>query len=88
MGSILENLFYQHDFTQETDRAALQRIATNTGMLKKDFNKWQKKRLLHIIDDKNLLAAQRANNSFVSGVRYGVMFMVEVFNGNSDDIDS
>lgn len=76
MQSILESLFYQHSFVQEKDKAALQRIAINTGMLKKDFNKWQRKRLLRIIDDKDLLAEQRAKDSFASGVRYGIMFYV------------
>jgi len=79
MQSILETLFYRHDFAREQDKAALQRIAANTGMLKKDFNKWQKERLLYILDDKDLLAAQRASDSFASGVRFGVMLMVEVF---------
>ena len=86
MQSILERLFYQHDCTQEDDKAALQRIASNTGMLKKDFNKWQKKILLHIIDDKDFIAYKRANDSFASGVRYGVMFMLEVFNEKDADI--
>jgi len=79
MQSILEDLFYQHYRTQEQDKAALQRIATNTGMLKKDFNNWQRKRFLHIIDDKDLLAYDQASDSFASGVRYGVRFMMEVF---------
>ena len=79
MQSILDGLFYQHYLTQEKDQAVLQRLASNTGMLKKDFNKWQKKRFLDIIDDKDLLAFEQANDSFVSGVRCGVLFMMEVF---------
>jgi len=85
MGSILEDLFYQHYLTQEKDQATLQRIATNTGMLKKDFNTWQKKRFLHIIDDKDLLAYIQASDSFASGVRYGLMFMMEVLNEKNAD---
>lgn len=86
MPSILENLFYQHYLTQEKDKALLQRIATNTGMLKKDFNAWQKKRLLDIVDDKDLLAFEQANDSFASGVRYGVLFMIEVCKEQGADI--
>jgi len=82
MPSILENIFYQHYRAQEKDPASLQRIATNTGMLKKDFNKWQKKRFLHIIDDKDLLAYQQANDSFAYGVRYGILFMLEALQAN------
>ena len=79
MSSILEDLFIQHDLAREKDKAALQRIAANTGMLQKDFNKWQKGRLIHIIDDKDFLADQQAYDSFANGVRYGVLFMAEVF---------
>ena len=82
MPSILEDLFYQHDIARKKDPVLLQRIATNTGMLKKDFNEWQRVRFLDIIDDKDLLAADRANDSFASGVRYGVQLMVEVFSIN------
>jgi len=84
MSSILENLFYQHDSARQVDAATLQRIAANTGMLKKGFNKWQKKRLLHIIDDKDWIAYERACDSFASGVRYGALFMLEVL-GNSSN---
>jgi len=78
MSSILDDLFYQHYLTQEKDKAVLQRIASNTGMLKKDFTKWQKKILLHITDDKDLLAYNQASDSFANGVRCGVLFMMEV----------
>jgi len=86
MQSILDDLFYQHYRIQEKDPAALQRIATETGMLKKDFNNWQKTRLRRLIDDKDLLAYEQANNSFASGVRYGVRFMLEVFSANDATI--
>jgi len=79
MQSILDDLFFQMDLLRKEDPVVLQRIATNAGMLKKDFNKWQKKRLLRILDDKDLLADQQASDSFASGVRYGVRLMVEVF---------
>ena len=88
MSNILDDLFYQHGLTQDKDKAALQRIATNTGMLKKDLNKWQKKRFLRIIDDKNLLADQQANDSFASGVRFGVLLMVEVCKKTNTAIDA
>jgi len=79
MPSILDDLFHQHDTARKEDPDVLQSIATNMGMLEKDFNDWQVRRLLRIIDDKNLLAWQRANDSFTNGVRYGVRLMVEVF---------
>jgi len=85
MQGILESLFHQHGLAQE-DKSALQRIAANTGMLKKDFNKWQKKRFLRIIDSKDLIAYKQARDSFANGVRYGAMFMIEVLNEKDVDI--
>ena len=79
MRSILGNLFYQHYLTQEKDKDVLQCLATNTGMLKKDFTEWQKRRFLDIIDAKDFLAYGQAEDSFAQGVRYGVLFMMEVF---------
>jgi len=79
MQNILDTLFYQHSLTHTADPAALHRLATNTGMLKKGFNEWQRRRFLHIIDDKDLLAYNRANDSFVNGIRFGVLLMMEVF---------
>ena len=84
MPSILEDLFYQHDRGRKKDPVILQRIATNMGMLEKDFSDWQEMRLLDIIDDKNLLAWQWADDSFANGVRYGVQLMVEVFHHDGE----
>ena len=84
MPSILDTLFYQHARTHKEDPAVLQRIATNTGMLKKNFNKWQRVRLLRIIDDKDQLAWQHAHTSFKTGARFGIQLMLEVFADNDD----
>ena len=83
MQSILETLFGQHNLAREPDPAALQRIASNAGMLKKGLNPWQKKRLLGIIDDKDLLAYQWASESFVSGLRFGILLMSAVLDEQS-----
>ena len=79
MQSILQNLFSQHNFREDQYSVELQRILTNKGMLKKGFNKWQNKILLNITDDYGLIADEMAADSFIAGVRYGVKFMVEVF---------
>jgi len=84
MSSILEHLFYQHDCVRKADAAALQRIAANSAALKKDFSKRQKKILLGIIDDKDSIAYDRACDSFASGVRYGVLFMLEILDEPSN----
>ena len=84
MRSIMENLFDQHNLGRDRYANELQDIATNAGMLKKDFNKWQKKRLLRIIDDKDSIAESWAVASFTEGVKFGVKFMTEVFNDNDN----
>jgi len=40
------------------------------------------KKLLDIIDDTHHLADQQAEDSFMYGVRYGVLFMAEAFGGS------
>ena len=87
MRSILENLFCEYDCTYEKDQALLQRIATNTELLEKDFNNRQQERFLDMIDDKDFLAVQQASDSFASGLRYGVLFMIEVFSEKGAAID-
>ena len=79
MEKILENLFYQHNSGQERYAEQRQRISANSGMLKKDFNKWQKKILLRMVDGEGEIADKWAADSFAEGVQYGVMFMMEVF---------
>jgi len=80
MQDILEHLFRTHRPKRDKYTEEINRIAANEGMLKKDFNKWQRVRLLDIIDDKDLIAAKWAEDSFSEGVRYGVRFMVEALN--------
>jgi len=75
--NILENLFYQHKFNESQYHEEWQRILTNQGMLKKSFNKWQKKMLILIIDDQGLITEKMAMDSFASGVKFGVKFMIE-----------
>ena len=79
MGSILENLFGQQNLHEDKYLDEIGRINCNRGMLKKDFNKWQKKRLLRIIDDKDLIAEKWAIDSFSESVRFGIKFMIEIF---------
>ena len=78
MHSIMEKLSRQHNVLPE-EKEILKRIERCTELLKKDFSKWQKKQLLRIIDDKDLLAAEQVSASFTNGVRYGVLFMIEIF---------
>ena len=78
MRSILEELSRQHNI-QPKEKEILQRIAINTEKLKEDFSKCQKKQLLRIVDDKDLLAESQASESFANGMRYGVLLMIEIF---------
>ena len=79
MNNILENLFNQQNLNSNKYINEIQRISSNKGMLKKDFNKWQKKIFLRIIDDKDLITEKWAADSFSEGVRFGIKFMIEIF---------
>lgn len=87
MPQIIEQLyrgFYQKPTTEEEK----QRLQSNTSLLKHNFSKWQKKILLRIIDDKDLICAIIAQDSFEQGFRLGVKLTTEVYNhkgGISDD---
>ena len=78
MEKTLEYLFKQYKPDLEKYSDETQRINQNKGMLKKNFNKWQRKIFLHIEDDKDLIAEKWAFDSFVQGVRCGALFMTEV----------
>jgi len=79
MKSILEELFDQQNLNRNKYLNEIQRINMNKGLLKKDFNNWQRKLLLRITDDKDLIAEKWATESFSQGVRFGIGFMIEVF---------
>jgi len=90
MKNILQEIFHKHDrefFRNMQDPAILQRIASNEGMLTKNFNKWQRKMMLRITDDNDELSDSRAKEHFMYGVQYGVTFMIEVLCRGGDDDD-
>lgn len=64
------------------------RLKSNIGLLKRNFSKSHKKIFLRIIDDKDLICAMVAQDSFEQGFRLGVKLTTEVYNpkgGISDD---
>lgn len=83
MQNIIETLYDTHvksspncdsDYT-----AALHRVSSNQGTLKKDFSKYQKRLLLHIIDDKDLICEIETHRHFTEGFRLGMHLMCEMF---------
>ena len=81
MQEILDHLFNQYNPGKSRYKEEVHRINCHKGMLKKDFSKRQKKLLLKIEDDKDLIAEKWATDSFSEGVRFGVRLMTEVFTG-------
>jgi len=77
--NILENLFDQQNSHRTKYPNEIKEITCNMGMLKKDFTKWQKKRLLRIIDNKDLIAEKWAVDSFSKGMSLGIKLMIEIF---------
>lgn len=54
-----------------------QRIQSNLGMLRKTLNRHQRKLLLRILDDKDLITEQIAEDSYADGFRTAVKIMIE-----------
>lgn len=55
------------------------RLRSNEALLKRDFSKWQKKVLLRIIDDKNLICEKISLDSFENGLRLGLKLATEAY---------
>lgn len=78
MAHIIERLydsFYRRPKLMEEEH----RLRSNEALLKRDFSKWQKKVLLRIIDDKNLICEKVSMDSFEKGLRLGLMLATEVY---------
>ena len=67
--------FYKRPDTAEERR----RLQSNISLLKRNFSKWQKKILLRIIDDKDLICSIIAQDSFEQGFRLGVKLTTEIY---------
>jgi len=70
--------FYRHPSLMEEER----RICSNEALLKRDLTKWQKKILLRIIDDKNLICEKTSLDSFEKGFCLGVKLTTEIYEFN------
>lgn len=82
------NQLYRSFYRRPDTTAENQRLQSNTSLLKRNFSKWQKKILLRIIDDKDLICAIVTRDSFEQGFRLGVKLTTEIYNpkgGISDE---
>lgn len=79
----MENQLYQLLLDQPEPicvyREEEHRIRSHLGRLRKTLNPWQRKLLLYIIDDKDLIAAKTAEDAYENGFRRAVKMMVECF---------
>lgn len=78
MAQIIKQLygsFYKPPKLPEEDR----RLQSNESLLKQNFTKWQKKILLSIIDDKNLVCEKVSMDSFKAGFCLGLRLTTEVY---------
>lgn len=82
------NQLYRSFYKRPNTVVENQRLQSNTALLKRNFSKWQKKILLRIIDDKDLICAIVTRDSFEQGFLLGVKLTTEVYNpkgGISDE---
>lgn len=89
MPQIIERLYCSY-YQKPAALEEKQRLNSNINLLKRNFSKWQKKILLRIIDDKDLICSIIAQDSFEHGFRLGVKLTTEVYNpkGGISDEDS
>ncbi|MFR1800759.1 MAG: DUF6809 family protein [Faecalispora jeddahensis] len=83
MPQIIEQLYCSIYHKPETLEEK-HRLNSNISLLKRNLSKWQKKILLRIIDDKDLICAIIAQDSFEQGFRLGVKLTTEVYNTKGD----
>lgn len=78
----MENLLYDLWFEKRENSKKLyteenQRIQSNLGMLRKTLNRYQRKLLLRIIDDHDLINEKTAKDNYASGFRTVTKIMIE-----------
>ena len=78
MKKVLESLYDQYEHKSRSYNAEDNRIAHNVMALNKSLNRDERKLLLRIEDDKDLIIAKTSEDSFSNGVNIGVRLMLEV----------
>lgn len=81
MKNVLEKMFYEYikeaansNFIEEAE----DRLEDNKKLLEVHLNEGQKKLLLRVIDDKDLITEKTNLNSFIYGFKTGLKFGYEV----------
>lgn len=77
MKKILESIYNEYRYKNKvyTEES---RISYNTQTLKKSLNKYERKLLLRIQDDNNLIIEKSSIDNFINGVNIGVKLMLEI----------
>lgn len=76
MKSRLESL-WRHDPSRKSFEEEKQRIRANEGRLKEALDPPQRKLLLRIMDDKDLIAEKLSKESYARGFRMATAIMIE-----------
>lgn len=79
MENILCNLFFEN-FRKNRVKCneENQRIRSNLGILKKTLSNNQKRLLLRVIDDKDLICEKTARDNYIGGFRAASKIMIEI----------
>lgn len=78
MPQIIEQLYCKFYQSPNTEKEK-QRLQTTMGVLKQRLSKWQKKMLLRVTDEKDLICAIKTQDSFEQGFRLGVKLTAEIY---------
>lgn len=89
MEQILENLYNYHGETNSRSHCPQeeQRIKTRRGNFKKILKRNQYRQIQRLLDDTENVTCKMSILNFVSGVRFGVKFMTEVYAVNNNKFD-
>jgi len=85
--SILKHLYYTCGETNPESKCPqeYQRIQVRRGNFKKMLKRKQYRQIQRLLDDNETITDEMSRLNFASGVRYGIMFMIEVFGGVNND---
>ena len=79
MKSTLAELYWRF-YEMPKDTTESERIASNHRLLMKRLNRQNRKLVLRIIDDKDLICETVSLDSFIQGFRLGMMLTNEILN--------
>lgn len=84
MKKILESLYDEYADKRDLYKEEKQRVYNNRKILQKSLNNYEKRLLLRITDDTDLIIEKTSIDSFINGFNVGVKLMLEILYCSDD----